>query len=1391
MVLKLLVACGAFVTTAVFAQPTNFIWTGPTGNDVGISTNWSPIGIPVANDAGSGQGDTMDFNGSRPGDLSLLSNTGSQVGASGGAIGINIHLESTQTSKVMIHTTLALSSGLRVNSFTFDSGSGQFSFGDTTLNVLDTIWGGAAGQIHNLVNNSANPAIFYPNLRLRYGGGGAHNLVFDGSGDWVITNMLITQNGSPTIITKQGSGNMFWTGTNVPGNVASSQLQGPMQVNGGNLVLKTSGLFPTAVQQIVFGGGQLTYDAGSGLPVGTGADIFGGTINGSGTQFQVNSGTLTLTSPNSGYGSPWLLSGGTLIVAGPEIVGTSGPLGIGGTITFTGGTLEWGGANNFDYSSRFDTVTASQAYKFNTGGQNVTLATTLGSTGASLTETGPGSLTLSAANSYSGPTHVTGNGKLVFGGSMTGTGSIVVDDGAGLGVTVTGTQVTPTSLSLGTVGGATYEINGLSSLSTAPLAANTLSSGGTLTININSSAVLTVGANYPLLSWTTGSAPGVSLGVLNGYVGNLLTNGNSIQLHIIATSVTWTGNNNGLWDLSQANNWIQNGGALLFANGTNTQFDDTSLVTNVTVNALVQPLPFAINTSTNQYTITSSGGNNIGGSTGLTKFGSSTTILAGGANTYTGITKLTEGTVSVSSLANGGLASDIGQAGNNPSNLVFNGGTLQYTGSGASIDRLFSYTSGGGTIDSSGSGPLTLANFAPLFGPGAGLRFLTLTGSNNATLASRIVDAQLGGATEVVKNGPNTWILTGTNNNYSGLTTINNGVLQIGAGGSTGTIGTGPVLNNAGLDFNSTATNLLVSGTVAGTGSVTDDGTGTVILAGNNSYTGGTFINTGTLQVGNGGGTGTLAINSPVTNNGTLVFNTTGTATLRGGNAIISGPGNLIVHQGTVECSGPNTYTGWTQIDSGATFQPCNGNEGQLATSVVTNNGTLQLIRQDFQPAVFGITNNIYGSGKVVKDNNNVNAGWVVLAGTNTYTGGTLINGGAIVLGDGINAGRGQIVGNVTFQNTSTPFKNPRTLIFNRPDTFTFTNNINSTVTSNDTANVPDRGGVWQQGPGTVTLTGTTVSYPGPTQVAGGMTLIIGNGGAGGAGSGGYQNGGLLIFNRSDNPTIGLVSDNTNGVGTLVKAGTGTLTITGNTTNIFVSQTNNNFATGSTTVSNGTLVVAATIAAGTNFVGGDLNVNGGAVIGGGAGVANTLLVGGNITINSGTIVASLNTAAAQSNSLFTITTTNLLTGLNNGIINNGGASSTLKLLLGGPLPVIGQKFTIFNPPIVNGNSMTIVSPGFTVSNNLGGDGSVTVTGVSPAPTITHVISGTNLNLSWPANWTGGVHLQSQTNPVTKGLSSNWVTIPGTDAGNTYTTPVGYQPGSTNKVATAFYRLVAP
>ena len=79
----------------------------------------------------------------------------------------------------------------------------------------------------------------------------------------------------------------------------------------------------------------------------------------------------------------------------------------------------------------------------------------------------------------------------------------------------------------------------------------------------------------------------------------------------------------------------------------------------------------------------------VSGDGALNKAGSGRLVLLSSANSYNGPTTITAGVLSVDNLSDGSFPSPIGQSANDAANLVLNGGTLEYTGTGISTDRLF------------------------------------------------------------------------------------------------------------------------------------------------------------------------------------------------------------------------------------------------------------------------------------------------------------------------------------------------------------------------------------------------------------------------------------------------------------------------------------------------------------------------------------------------------------------------------------------------------------------------------------------------------------------------------------------------------------------------------
>ena len=79
----------------------------------------------------------------------------------------------------------------------------------------------------------------------------------------------------------------------------------------------------------------------------------------------------------------------------------------------------------------------------------------------------------------------------------------------------------------------------------------------------------------------------------------------------------------------------------------------------------------------------------------------------------------------------------------------------------------------------------------------------------------------------------------------------------------------GNIKNNGILAFNRSNT-FTFEGLISGSGTVQQNGTGVTVFVQNHTYAGGTVINAGTLQLGNGGTSGSIA--GDITNNGILAF---------------------------------------------------------------------------------------------------------------------------------------------------------------------------------------------------------------------------------------------------------------------------------------------------------------------------------------------------------------------------------------------------------------------------------------------------------------------------------------------------------------------------------------
>ena len=272
----------------------------------------------------------------------------------------------------------------------------------------------------------------------------------------------------------------------------------------------------------------------------------------------------------------------------------------------------------------------------------------------------------------------------------------------------------------------------------------------------------------------------------------------------------------------------------------------------------------------------------------------------------------------------------------------------------------------------------------------------------------------ISGTGSIRQFGGGTTVLT-ADNSYTGGTTITLGTLQLGegAGGSMAGSIVGDVINRSALIFNRSNTHTY-AGVISDIGSVTQRGNGTTVLSGDNTYTGGTTIVAGALQLGAGGATGGIVGN--VVNNGSLIFNRGNTYTHGG---VISGAGNVVQRgAGTTVLGGVNTYTGGTAVNSGTLQISQDANLGNAAGALSLDGGTLATTAS-FNTArattlgagggginvaastSFGMTSAIGGSGALSKGG----AGTLTLHADNVYAGGTTITAGTLQLGTGGTAG--------------------------------------------------------------------------------------------------------------------------------------------------------------------------------------------------------------------------------------------------------------------------------------------------------------------------------------------------------------------------------------------------
>jgi autotransporter-associated beta strand protein len=340
----------------------------------------------------------------------------------------------------------------------------------------------------------------------------------------------------------------------------------------------------------------------------------------------------------------------------------------------------------------------------------------------------------------------------------------------------------------------------------------------------------------------------------------------------------------------------------------------------------------------------------------------------------------------------------------------------------------------------------------------------------------------ISGSGQLIKQAAGLLILTGANN-YTGGTTVAAGTLQ----GSTRSL-QGHFLNNATVVFDQGQTGTY-SGNMSGAGMLIKQAGGVLTMTGTNSYTGGTFVLSGTLV-----GT-TRSLQGGILNNSAVVFDQADAGTYSGS---MTGSGSLTKEgSGTVTLAGVNSYTGGTTVSGGTLV----GDTASLQGDIVNNAAVV------FDQGSGGLfAGRMSGSGSLTK----AGAGLLVLTGANSYRGGTTIAAGALM------GNTASLQGNML---------NDATLIFDQAGAGVFGGNISGS------------GMLVKQGGGNLTLTGNS-SYSGGTVVSAGT--LIGNTRSL---QGTILNDAALVFDQAESGTY---AGSLFGNGSLAKRGAGALNLTGN-----------------------------------------------------------------------------------------------------------------------------------------------------------------------------------------------------------------------------------------------------
>ncbi|WP_079210583.1 autotransporter outer membrane beta-barrel domain-containing protein [Brucella pituitosa] len=270
---------------------------------------------------------------------------------------------------------------------------------------------------------------------------------------------------------------------------------------------------------------------------------------------------------------------------------------------------------------------------------------------------------------------------------------------------------------------------------------------------------------------------------------------------------------------------------------------------------------------------------------------------------------------------------------------------------------------------------------------------LNFNTSNGVSIDAAIV----GGGT--INQIAGTTMLNGDTSGFSGVVNVSGGKIGVNGGDDTTTL-TFNVNDNSQFAFTNNNKTIIYAGRIYGAGEVLQEGSGTTIFTNENTYTGGTTINAGILQLGMGGTTGSVL--GTITNNAVLALDHSDGWEFSN---VVSGSGTLIQRgTGTTTLSGHNSYSGGTILENGVLQVASDDALGAQTGGITFDGGTLRITGTDYNHTDRTLIFAAHGGGLEIADAGNSftlsqaitgtggmqksGDGTLVLAGDSSFSGG-------------------------------------------------------------------------------------------------------------------------------------------------------------------------------------------------------------------------------------------------------------------------------------------------------------------------------------------------------------------------------------------------------------------